>query len=68
MVIISIVASTFPILTNGIYLGLAPSHSGVALAVLDTSPAFRLTSHALSALGLGSAIFPRSLVYFSGES
>ena len=40
VVTISIVASTFPILTNGIYLGLAPSDSGVILAVLDASPAF----------------------------
>lgn len=39
VVIISISASTFPTLTNAIYLGLAP-HSGVALAVLDSSPVF----------------------------
>lgn len=38
-IIISIFASTFPTLTNGVSLGLAP-HSGVSLAVLESSPVF----------------------------
>lgn len=63
VVTISIVASTFPILTNGIYLGLASSHSGVALAVLNTSPAlwcnqgFRLTFSYAFCLRLGAQLF-----------